>query len=80
MENENPYTDPTRHDPMFGQLWQLFHGVDPFIDWQSSGVHEKDHKVWVKWRGQQHAIGFVHELSALTPEKFAALLALYFGE
>lgn len=74
----NAHTCHTYPDTMFGVLRQMLHEIDPALHWESGGTAEKDHKVWVVWKGQTKAIGFVHELVALSQDKLAQLLALYF--
>lgn len=81
MPIPSPWLTP-QSDPIFGPLWQLFYDVAPDAHWESLSKdgHEKNHCVWVRWKGQAHGIGFAHELAALPKEKFAALLSIYFGE
>jgi len=71
----NPYPS----DSIFGPLWQNFAAI-PGLEWQASGIHEKDHKVWVTYRGKVKAIGFAHELASLPKEKLKALVEIYFDE
>lgn len=68
-----------RDDPIFGPLCLLFRNVGTDIVWQATGKHDKNHKVWVTWKNQLHAVGFAHELAVLSPEKFIALLDIYFA-